>query len=290
MYGGDGRKCWWSSNDYKFSISSWSHCDIRSWSHCDIHRAISGSIPKWHSSFPVFGQQIKLETLCETKSWRNDTQNEINVRAIRRLVFGKNSQLELLQKIDLQFASIWKYGSALWGCTKPSNTNIIQTRNKPKQRFTTTTISKREKQRNAFEFGVWWVYLKFHILKYTKEAKNVFCHNVEGLLNQKTFQPELITSQNIHAHPLSTSINIFHSIFFHPIHFSNKLINKSFTTSQVLSIPGVYLYILEEMFISNRIKRSLVLILQVRLFLHHQTIFFLLFFQLFTLWMFMKIN
>jgi hypothetical protein len=72
-----------------------------------------------------FDQKLSWQTHIKAKR----RQLELKVRNMKWLIHRK-SQLSLENKITIYKAIIkpvWTYGIQLWGCSKPSNTNIFQT-------------------------------------------------------------------------------------------------------------------------------------------------------------------
>jgi hypothetical protein len=111
-------------------------------------------------------------------------------------LFGKKSQLTLENKIIIYKAiikPIWTYGIELWGCSKPSNTKILQT-------FQSKTL------RNLVN-ATWYVsnatlhndpsiaYVTEVIRAYAKKHKNRSTQNnnqlIRGLFNQPAMERRL---------------------------------------------------------------------------------------------------
>jgi hypothetical protein len=107
-------------------------------------------------------------------------------------LINKKSQLSLENKITIYKAKIkpvWTYGIELWGCSKPSNTKILQT-------FQSKTLRKLV---NA----PWYIsnvtlhndlgipYVTEVIRKYAKNHKNQTAQNNNQLIRDLFNQPEI---------------------------------------------------------------------------------------------------
>jgi hypothetical protein len=76
-----------------------------------------------------FGSQVKHSQNNVLKMPKIKYKLELKVRNMNWLI-NKKSQLSLEKKITIYKAIIkpvWTYGTELWGCSKPSNTKILQT-------------------------------------------------------------------------------------------------------------------------------------------------------------------
>jgi hypothetical protein len=107
-------------------------------------------------------------------------------------LINKKSQLSIENKITIYKAIIkpvWTYGIELWGCSKPSNTNILQT-------FQSTTLRKLAND-------PWYIsnvtlhndlripYVTEVIRTYAKNHKNWIAQNNNQLIRDLFNQPEI---------------------------------------------------------------------------------------------------
>jgi hypothetical protein len=143
-------------------------------------------------------QEVKYLGLHLDKklTWRSHIkakrrQLELRVRNMYWLI-NKKSQLSLENKITIYKAIIrpvWTYGIELWGCSKPSNTRILQT-------FQSKTLRKLA---NApwyisnvtlrIDLGI--PYVTEVIRKYAKNHKNRTAQSNNQLIRDLFNQPEI---------------------------------------------------------------------------------------------------